>query len=276
VKLPLLLLAAALPTLAKGPAPGPLPPLDGAGQTDYREYLEAPNHRAFAVAPGGAWGWKSGMPSAAAAESESLAACRAQTQQRCQPYAVDEKVVFDQETWAKAWAPYAAAGEAARASSGHGLGQRMPDIAFRDAAGKRQNVGALRGRVVLLHFWGSWCGPCRKEMPELQLLHAALADRGDVAFILLQTRETFAVARRWAQAQGIRLPFYDSGSAGEDDAFFRLAVGGKVPDREIARSFPTTYVLDKRGVILFAHVGPVAGWPAYEGLLRDAAEQSGR
>lgn len=272
----LLLLAVALPALAKGPAPAEMPFLDAAGQADYREYLEAPDHRAFAIAPGGLWGWKAGMPSASSAQAAALAACRGQGQQPCLPYATDQELVFDQAAWARAWQPYATAAQARRASVGRAPGQRMADLAFADAGGARGSVGALKGKVVVLHFWGSWCGPCRKEMPELQRLQAALADRRDVAFVLLQTRESFAAAKRWAQGQGLRLPLHDSGSAGEDDAFFRLAGGGRLADREIARNFPTTYVLDKRGLILFAHVGPVAGWPLYEGLLRDAAERSGR
>ena len=252
------------------------PPVGGAGQDDYREYLEATDHRAFAVGPGGAWGWKAAMPSASSAQAEALAACRSQTALPCFTYAVDGKTVFDEGAWTAAWRPYATAAQAGAAPLGRAPGQRPPDISFKDAAGKPSSLAAFKGKVVILHFWGSWCGPCRQEMPELQRLQASLADRRDVAFVLLQTREPFAVARRWAQGQGLRLPLYDSGSAGEDDAFFRLADGRRVADREIARNFPTTYVLDKRGVIVFAHVGPVSPWSAYGGLLRDAAERSGR
>ena len=253
----------------------PLPPVSDAGQNDYREYLEAPDHRAFAVAPGGAWGWRGGMPSASTAEAEALAACKAQARARCQLYAADGKVVFDAAAWAMAWRPYATAKDAA-ASVGRAPGQRLPNVAFTDGTGKRLNVAAFRGKVLVLHFWGTWCPPCRREMPELQRLQAAMADRRDVAFVLLQVREPYAVARRWAQAQGLQLPLFDSGSAGEDDAFLRLAGGGKLADREIARSFPTTYVIDKRGLVIFSQVGPLAAWPAYEGLLRDAADRSGR
>ena len=70
------------------------PPLGGAGQDDYREYLEATDHRAFAVGPGGAWGWKAAMPSASSAQAEALAACRSQTALPCFTYAVDGKTVF--------------------------------------------------------------------------------------------------------------------------------------------------------------------------------------
>jgi len=82
--------------------------------------------------------------------------------------------------------------------------------------------------------------------------------------------------REWVAEQGIRLPLHDSGSAGDEDDGFRLGGGRTIRDREIAGRFPTTYVLDKRGLIVFAHVGPVHDWPQYESFLHDVAERSGR
>ncbi len=98
----------------------------------------------------------------------------------------------------------------------------------------------------------------------------------DVAFVLLQVREPIAVARRWAQAQKLRLPLSDSGTTGEDDAWLRLAGGRRVPDRELAKNFPTTFILDRHGLVVFAQVGPVPDWPAYREVLLDVAARSGR
>ena len=166
--------------------------------------------------------------------------------------------------------------EARRATVGRALGQRFPDIAFASADGKAGSVAALRGKVAILHFWGSWCGPCRREMPELQKLHERLRKRKDVALALLQVREPFEASRRWAEGQGIRLPLFDSGSTGTKDDRFRLGDGGTLPDREVAAIFPTTVVLDKRGIVIFSHVGPVHRWPEYEAFVLDAAARSGR
>jgi thiol-disulfide isomerase/thioredoxin len=156
------------------------------------------------------------------------------------------------------------------------VGERFHDLAFRDAAGRSLTVAKLRGRVVLVHFWGSWCGPCRHELPDLQRLHESLKPRKDVAFVLLQVRERFADSLNWAKEQGLGLPFYDSGSSGDADETLRLAAGGSLRDRELAKAFPTTYVLDKHGVVLFSHAGPVPRWDEYAPFLRDAAERSGR
>lgn len=248
-----------------------VPQLGKAGQAEYREFLAAPDHRAFAIAPGGAWGWSAEKGGRDDAEAEALARCQANTKQKCVPYAVDGKKVFDAAGWPKLWGPYLTAEEAGRATVGRGLGQRFPDIAFAAADGKKRSVAGLRGKVVILHFWGSWCGPCRREMPDLQKLHERLKRRGDVALVLLQVREGFEASRAWATKQGIRLPLFDSGSGGESDDRFRLADGGTLADRDIAAVFPTTYVLDRNGIVVFGHVGPVDRWPEYEAFIRDAA-----
>ncbi|MFZ2854352.1 MAG: TlpA disulfide reductase family protein [Rhodocyclaceae bacterium] len=266
-----LLLLPALPLQAHEP-PG-LPP---AGQAAYREYQAAPSHRAFAIAPGGAWGWAAAAGSPDSAQDEAIGACRAATRQKCTPYANDERLVFDEKSWPRLWGPYAGAADARKAGSGRELGQRLDDMAYRDAQGVASSLGKLRGKVVVAHFWGSWCAPCRKEMPELARLHKALAERRDMAFVVLQVREPFAVASRWANAQRLTLPLADSGSTGEDDTQLHLANGRQIADREIARSFPTTYVLDKHGLVIFSHRGPVHDWRQYEAFLRDAAERSGK
>jgi thiol-disulfide isomerase/thioredoxin len=238
-----------------------VPHLPPAGRTDYLQFLGGEAHRAFALAPGGTWGWKAGAATPQAAGDAALEACRAHTAQKCVLYALDHRVVFDAKAWTALWGPYKSKVEARRAPVGTRLGERLPDLAFTDPAGKRTSLAALRGRVVVLHFWGSWCGPCRKEMPDVEKLHTVLAGRKDVVFVLLQVRETLEVSRRWAQAQGIRLPLSDSGATGEDDALFRLASGGTLPDRDVAARFPTTYVLDRHGLVVFSHVGAVSRWP---------------
>lgn len=253
---------------------GAVPHLSAAGQEDYRQFLAAPRHRAFAIAPGGAWGWKGGEPSAEAAREAALEACGGQGHQKCVPYVVDDRVVFDAKTWPTLWGPYLKAKAAAKAPVGELPGERFPDLAFRDPAGKPLSVRALAGKVVVLHFWGSWCGPCRREMPDLEKLHDRMSGQKDVVFVLLQVREPIAVARQWGAKQGIHLPLHDSGSTGEST--LPLVGGGTINDREIAMVFPTTYVLDKHGVVLFSHVGPVSAWPDYEPFLKDAAARSGR
>lgn len=262
---------------ASGAAGAAEPPhLNGAGIAAYRDYGAARDHRSFAIAPGGAWGWSAAAPTAENAEAEALAACRSNTRQQCVSYSTNGRSVFDAAEWPTLWGPYAGAEQARRAPEGRQPGERFPDLAFADPAGRPQTLASLKGKVVVLHFWASWCTPCRREMPDMQKLRERLRDRRDIVFVLLQAREPIADARRWAQAQGIGLPLSDSLAAGPEDTAFRLADGRRLADRSIAPGFPATYVIDKRGIVVFAQVGEVHGWSQYRDFLLDAARRSGR
>jgi len=253
-----------------------VPHLDQKGREGYREFLLAPRHRAFAVAPGGAWSWRAEEASPELAGEAAVQACSEHTEQECVVYAEDNRVVFESKDWPKLWGPYKTGAEAARAATGKHRGERFYDLAITSPAGKPLRLSDLHGKVVLLHFWGTWCSPCRQEMPELQKLSRELASSKDIQLVLLQMREDIDTARFWADNQHISLPLYDSGikDAGSDS--LPLANGKRIRDRELAMVFPTTYVLDKHGVVLFSHSGPVFGWNQYLPFLRDAAARSGK
>lgn len=254
-----------------------VPHLDQNGQDGYREFLAADKHRAFAIAPGGAWTWYGGGSTAESVAADTMQTCEFDAGQPCILYALDDRVVFDSQDWSRLWGPYLDRAAAARARVGLKRGDRFYDLAFRDAAGKTVNLSDLQGKVVLLHFWGSWCPPCRREMPELQQLHQALGKIStDIQMVLLQVREDFATSRRWTQQQHMNLPFYDSGMKSRTRDSLNLADGKTIHDRYIADVFPTTYVLDKHGIVVFSHIGPVSHWSQYLPLLRDVAARSGK
>lgn len=253
-----------------------VPFLDTNGKAGYREFLATLPPRAFAIAPGGAWGYSVEAGSSELAEQEALANCQANTRQRCLVYARDGTVVLTPAESARTLGPYQPAAVAARAPVGTLPGQHFPDLVFHDANGRRQQLSGLRGQAVVLHFWGSWCPPCQREMPDLaRLVASAKASKG-IRFVFLQVREDFATASTWASRIAKGLPLYDSGMKGGRDSEFRLAGGGRLADRAIAMAFPTTYVIDRHGIVVFAHTGPVSNWPQYLPLLRDVATRSGK
>jgi len=259
------------PSLALGP-----PGLAEEGDAAYSSYEKAPENRAFAIAPGGAWGWSASADSTDHAQDKALTTCQENTRQKCVLYAINSRIVLDTKSWPLLWGPYATAATANKAVTGSAPGQRMFDISYHDEHGQSVKLSQLKGKVVVLHFWGSWCPPCRKEMPELAALHKALADRKDVVFVLLQIRESFDAAHRWMQHQPLNLPLSDSGSRSPSDTRLQLASGATIADRDVARSFPSSYVLDRHGLVVFAQNGPVPGWPGYEALLRDVLRRSGK
>lgn len=252
-----------------------IPHLDERGRDGYRHFLAILPPRAFAIAPGGAWGYSTETSSTDLAEQEALANCQAQTLQPCQIYASGEMVVFNQALWERSWGPYLDAQEATRADIGSDKGERFYDLAFQTAASQPVKLSNLRGQVVVLHFWGSWCAPCLRELPELAKLASQLADEKGIRFVSLQVREDYASARAWANPVAPGLPLYDSGAQAEGDGDFVLADGQHIADRLFAKVFPTTYVLDKHGIVVFAHSGPVAHWEEYRPFLLDAAARSG-
>jgi thiol-disulfide isomerase/thioredoxin len=253
-----------------------VPHIDSAGQEGYRDFLMFDQHRAYAIAPGGVWSWKGGEPSVESAERGALNACRDESGVSCVLYAVDDKVVFDARAWARLWGPYLSRAEADRAPAGLNRGERFPNLLFKSGDGKSVTLADLRGKAVVLHFWGSWCSPCRSEMPELQKLYRGLGASPDVRMVLLQLRESADVSRRWMQQQRLSLPMYDSGVNGKSMDTLTLADGRNMRDREIAAVFPTTYILDKHGIVVFSNIGPVSRWPQYLPLLKDVAARSGK
>ena len=253
-----------------------VPHINERGRQAYREYLQAEMHRAFAIGPGGLWGWKAGMDTPEEAITAAKEICRGNSELSCIPYAVNDTVVFDEKEWPTLWGPYATAEVASYAPQGRHLGNVFPDLVLTDPQGRPFPLSNLRGKVVVLHFWGTWCPSCVHELPQFEKLRAALIDTPDVVFIFSQVREPPDEARRWLERQGLRLPLYDSGSHTPQDTRLTLTGGKTLSDRALAPVYPTTYVLDRFGLVVFSLRGSAGDWSQYAAFLRDVAARSGK
>jgi peroxiredoxin len=132
-------------------------------------------------------------------------------------------------------------------------GKAAPDFTLRDLQDNSVSLRSLRGSVVVLDFWATWCGPCRASLPKLDELNREIADEG-VKIFAVNLREEKAAAQKFADATGLRLPVL-------------LDDSGKVAQTYAVSGIPQTVVIDKRGVIRRVIVGFS---PDTEAQLREA------
>lgn len=274
----IILLLMLSPTAGYGFENDPIPHVGRKAQDSFQfDYRYATDHKAFAIAPGGAWSWVAAKPSPEAARKSALAACARYTRQQCMIYALDKQVVLDKQEWFASWGPYKSSAEAARAETGTGIGQKFPNLLFTSPDGKRQSLGDLRGKVVFVHFWGCWCPSCRYEFQTLIDMYRIVNDTigEQMEFVVLQVREPISTAREWAKENNVAaLPLSDSGVQSAKDKWLTLKGGEKIPDRSLASAFPATYVLDKNGLVVFSHMGSVTDWSEYVPFFKDVAKRS--
>ncbi len=122
------------------------------------------------------------------------------------------------------------------------VGMPAPDFTLPDLEGKLHGLAEFRGRVVVLNFWATWCPPCIDEMPSLQRLHRALADRG-VAVVAVSVDERLSDVPAFVQKF--------------DLTFSVLSDEGKKVSRKYQTfKYPETYILDREGRLKSKVVGP--------------------
>ena len=116
-----------------------------------------------------------------------------------------------------------------------------PALEIKDLGGKPILLEEDKGKIVLLNFWATWCGPCRAEIPDLIELQKKYKDQLDI--IALSTDEDDAAeVKRFAQKAGIN---YRIGMATDS---LRVKYGG-IP------ALPTSFVIDPQGRVVQKHVG---------------------
>ena len=269
-----------LPCLAHASDYDEIPHVGRKAQESFQyDYMYAAEHRAFAIAPGGAWSWVAGKPGIEQAKQDALSACQKYTRQKCVVYAANGQVLFDKQQWFKLWGPYKTAAQAKAAEPGSGMGQKFPDLVFTDPEGNRRSINDLKGKVVFVHFWGRWCPSCRYEFKSLIDMYRIARDTlGDqIEFVVLQVREPIAASREWAKDNNLdALPLSDSGVESAQDRDLSIRGGKKIADRKLASAFPASYVIDRHGLVVFSHMGSVADWSEYVPFFMDVAKRSGK
>ena len=115
------------------------------------------------------------------------------------------------------------------------------DFDFTDEKGNIQNTSSLRGRVVFINFWASWCPPCRAEFPSIEALYTQFKDNPDIFFLTINEDSNSAAGRAYLEDEGFSVPMYQS--------------MGNVSSEIYSGRLPTTVVLDKNGTVRYYHTG---------------------
>ena len=122
-----------------------------------------------------------------------------------------------------------------------------PDFTLKSLNGKNIRLNELKGEVILLNFWASWCGPCRQEMPELDKLHKKYQRLG-FKVLGVNVEKDPTAANKLLKKNPVIFPIlYDTEN--------------KVSKLYAVKGMPTTVIIDRDGKMRFLHE---AYKPGYE------------
>jgi len=120
-------------------------------------------------------------------------------------------------------------------------GAPAPGFELKSNSGKPVSLADLKGQIVLVNFWASWCGPCRQEMPILEQLNHQYHNKG-VALIGVNVEPDTDAATAWLKATPFTFPIlYD--------------VDSKVSKLYEVQGMPNTVILDRKGIVRYIHRG---------------------
>jgi len=129
----------------------------------------------------------------------------------------------------------------AASASAVDVGGRAPEIGINDLNGRPVRMASLRGKVVLVDFWASWCAPCRQEFPVLERLHRTYASQG-LAIVGVSVDNDVANVRSFLR---------------RNSASFLIAHDPRkvAAARYGGTAMPSSYIIDRRGIVRHYHPG---------------------
>ncbi|WP_328478548.1 TlpA family protein disulfide reductase [Streptomyces sp. NBC_00377] len=159
-----------------------------------------------------------------------------------------------------------AAGSSTQALTRYTVGKRpiAPMLRGKTIDGGRLDLADLRGKVIVLNVWGSWCAPCRAEAPALKKASEETYDLG-VRFVGIDTRDNDGAAKAFERSYGITYPSFR-----DPDGKLLLGFNGRIP----LSAVPSTVFIDRTGRIAARIIGATT-YTTLSELVKDlAAEQA--
>lgn len=106
---------------------------------------------------------------------------------------------------------------------------------FKSADNKVYDTEQLKGKVLFINFWATWCPPCRAEMPSIQKLYDKFKGDENIEFLIVEIEGDIAGTNTFLEQQKLKLPI--------------VYPNGEIPANWLGGSIPTTVILDKSGKI---------------------------
>lgn len=135
----------------------------------------------------------------------------------------------------------ACGGSGAGVREGIGEGQRAPGFQLESLDGGQVSLRDMRGQVVLINFWASWCDPCRAEFPDIQAVYEARKDEG-FTVLGVNSHETWGAIEPFVEAMGVSFPIL-------------LDESGRVAKTYRLVGLPMSVLVDQEGIIQVRHLG---------------------
>ncbi len=122
--------------------------------------------------------------------------------------------------------------------------KKAPDFALKDADGKPVKLSDYRGKVVLLNFWATWCGPCKIEIPWFMEFEQTYKDKGFAVLGVAMDEEGWEAVKPYITSRKVN---------------YRVLLGDEVVGNLYGgiESLPTTFLVDRTGKVASVHIGLV-------------------
>jgi thiol-disulfide isomerase/thioredoxin len=117
----------------------------------------------------------------------------------------------------------------------------VPDAGFTDNYGRTVQLSSLKGKVVFINFWATWCPPCLAELPAINTIYQKQGKDTRVVFLTVDVGNNLNSSVAFMAKHGYTLPVYAAASV--------------LPDKLVGNTIPTTIILNKKGQIVFKHEG---------------------
>ena len=116
------------------------------------------------------------------------------------------------------------------------------DFTINKLDGETLDFENLKGKVVFINFWATWCAPCVAEMPSINSLYKIYKDNPEVVFVMINVENKEEKVRKFIKKKNYSFPIY-------------LPNASQIPGVYESKGIPTTFVIDKEGYIAYKKVG---------------------